>query len=238
MEILERIMQMQNQGISDAEISTQLQNEGVSPSQINDSLNQAKVKNAVSPPENIPKQTMSESITERQPQAPEFQNQETYSQQPSPEIYPPQTQYQSYEYQQPNQQQEQYYQETPQAYSPQDYYSPQAGTSTETISEIAEQVIIEKLNEYKTKVGDIASFKNTVQDRIINIDDRLKRIESVIDNLQQAVVGKIGEFGETNAAIHQDLNNLHGTVSNLMNPLIDNINEMKKQNKLPPTPNF
>jgi uncharacterized protein YukE len=138
---------------------------------------------------------------------------------PSPEIYPPQYQ---------NQGQEQYYQETPQAYSQQDYYAPQGGMDTETISEIAEQVANEKLNEYKNKVGDIGSFQNTIQDKVNDIDDRLRRIESTIDKLQQAIVGKIGEFGENSAMIHKDLDNLHGTVSKLMDPLIDNINEMKK----------
>lgn len=99
---------------------------------------------------------------------------------------------------------------------------------TETISEIAEQVATEKLNEFKAKTGDLVSFKNTIQERVEDIDDRLKRIESSIDKLQQAIIGKIGEFGESNAAIHKDLDNLHGTVSKLMNPLIDNVNELKK----------
>jgi len=127
--------------------------------------------------------------------------------------------------------QDDYYTQTPQAYSQQDYYAPQGGMDTETISEIAEQVATEKLNEYKKKTGDIISFRNTIQDKVNDIDDRLKRIEATIDKLQQAIIGKIGEFGESNAAIHKDLDNLHGTVSNLMNPLIDNINELKKISK-------
>ena len=69
------------------------------------------------------------------------------------------------------------------------------------------------------------------QNKVNDIDDRLKRIENSIDKLQQAVLGKIGEFGESSAMIHQDLDNLHGTMSKLMNPLIDNVNEMKKLNK-------
>ena len=97
-----------------------------------------------------------------------------------------------------------------------------------TISEIAEQVVIEKLNEFKKKTGDLVSFKNSIQTNVADIDERLKRIENSIDKLQQAVIGKIGEFGESNAMIHQDLDNLHGTVSKLMNPLIDNYNELRK----------
>ncbi len=234
MATLDKIMELQKQGLSDTNISTQLQNEGISPTEINDSLNQAKIKNAISPPAataEAPGQGMQASImpnqTEQpqtqppvQPMAQEISPQPPMEQPQAPEIYPPQGS--------PEQPQDTYYQETPQAYPQQGYYAPQGGVDTETISEIAEQVATEKLNEFKKKTGDIASFKNTTQDKINDIDDRLKRIEATIDKLQQAIIGKIGEFGESNAMIHKDLDNLHGTVSKLMNPLMDNINEMKK----------
>jgi len=242
MATLDRIMEMQKQGISETEISTQLQNEGISPSEINNSFNQAKIKNAVSPPESAPpvsggmegmqasmapnrqEQAASQIGSPNQPMSQEIR---TQSGTPPPEIYPPQGQGQSQAYAP----QEDYYQQTPQAYPQQDYYAPQGMMDTDTISEVAEQVVTEKLNDYKKKVGDISSFKITIQDKVANIDDRLKRIEDSIDKLQQAIIGKIGEFGETNAMIHKDLDNLHGTVSKLMNPLIDNYNELKRISK-------
>ena len=242
MATLDKVIEMQKQNISDAEITTQLQNEGVSPSEINDSLNQAKIKNAISPPEQPAQQGMQESIMpttqeqnilqeqqipaqpmtqEAQPPTSQSQPPSPQVQPPAPEVYPPQTQAQAPP-------QDNYYQATPQAYPQQDYYAPQPTIDTETISEIAEQVTTEKLNEFKKKIGDIASFKTTTQDKIEDIDERLKRIENSIDNLQQSIIGKIGEFGESNAMIHKDLDNLHDTVSKLMNPLIDNYNELKK----------
>ena len=51
MATLDRVIEMQGQGLPDAEIVTRLQNEGVSPQEINDSLNQARVKSAVSSPD-------------------------------------------------------------------------------------------------------------------------------------------------------------------------------------------
>ena len=251
MTTLDKIMEMQKGGKSDTEISTQLQNEGIAPAEINDSFNQAKIKNAVSPPENAaPQQAppeMTSSIMSGQPeqappmppaapQAPAPQAPEVYPQEaPIPQA-PGQEAYQApvNEYQPPvaeDQPQDDYYQQTPQAYSQQDYYAPQPAMDSETISEIAEQVATEKLNKYKKKVGDITSFKNNIQDKVGDIDDRLKRIEDTIGKLQQAIIGKIGEFGEGNAMIHKDLDNLHGTVSKLMNPLIDNYNELKKMSK-------
>jgi hypothetical protein len=228
MATLDKIIELQKTGMSDTDISTQLQNEGVSPTEINDSLNQAKIKNAVAPPEapspgEEPMQEMTSSIME-QPAQPIAE-----APVPAPQAYAPQAP--EANYQQPaegTQPQDNYYQQTPQAYPQQDYYTPQSGANTETIFEIAEQVVTEKLDIYKKKIGDVVSFENTIQDKVNDMDDRLKRIEDTIGKLQQAIIGKIGEFGESSAMIHKDLDNLHGTVSKLMNPLMDNYNELKK----------
>jgi hypothetical protein len=229
MATLDKIMQMQQEGKSENEIMAQMQQEGVSPSEVNDGLNQAKVKNAVSPPEQLPPQLPPPATPEagipQQPTAPPTQQQ--------PEIYPaaPQTIQPQEAQPQEAQPQEEYYTPQPQAYSNQDYYPQSGGYETDTISEIAEQVVTEKLEDYKSKVGDIPSFKSEIQTKVNDIDDRLKRIEGSIDKLQQAILGKIGEFGESSAMIHKDLDNLHGTVAKLMNPLIDSVNEMKKLKK-------
>jgi len=251
---LDKVMELQKQGLSETQISTQLQNEGISPQEINNSLNQAKIKNAVSPPEQTPQtpevqgaqppqipglnpsadmqqsimqdpgQNISVSPPGQVAQTPEVQGAQPPIQTPTPEVYPPQETYPPQEQQPP----EDYYTQTPQAYPSQDYYAPQGAVDAETISEIAEQVVTEKLDDFKKKTGDLASFKISIQDKVADIDDRLKRIENSIDKLQHAVVGKIGEFGESNAMIHKDLDNLHDTVSKLMNPLIDNYKELKR----------
>lgn len=262
---LDKVMELQKQGLSETQISTQLRDEGISPQEINNSLNQAKIKNAVSPPEEMPQtpgvqgtqppqtpglnpsadmqqsimqepgQNISVSPPGQVAQAPGVQGtqppiqalpqeQQPPTQTPSPEVYPPQETYPPQEQQPP----EDYYTQTPQAYPSQDYYAPQGAVDTETISEIAEQVVTEKLDDFKKKTGDLVSFKTSIQDKVADIDERLKRIENSIDKLQHAVVGKIGEFGESNAMIHKDLDNLHDTVSKLMNPLIDNYKELRK----------
>lgn len=245
---LDKITEMQGKGMSEAEISKQLQDEGISPQEINDSLNQAKVKAAVSQspiqgpqqaptqqaPSQYPQQTPppNPSIkTEEIPQTEQMQQ----SVMPTPPLqeqqqagiqqqYPP-------EQIQPEQQPEQYqgyYPETPQAYPQEAYYPQTAAPDTDTISEIAEQVVQEKFSEFEKKTGDLIAFKNETKDKISDLDERLKRIESSIDKLQQAVIGKIGEFSETTQAISKDLNALHDTTSKLMNPLIDNYKELKK----------
>ena len=219
MATLDRIIELQSSGLSQDQIVQQLQNEGISPKEINESLNQANVKNAISPQEpQVP-----QSPGQQEPQVPQSPGQQEQpaqmAEQPSQntEIYPPENQ--------------EYYQQTPQAYSGQEYYPQTNAPNSETISEIVEQVVSEKLEEFQGKTGDIVQFQTNIKEKVSNIDERLKRIEATIDKLQQAIIGKIGEFGESSAMIHKDLENLHGTVSKLMNPLIDNVNEMKKKSK-------
>jgi hypothetical protein len=127
--------------------------------------------------------------------------------------------------------QENYYTQTPQAYQEQAYYSPPGTSNSETISEIAEQIVSEKFSEFKKETGDIALFQSRIQDKVADIEERLKRIETTIDKLQHAIIGKIGEFGENNALVHRDLDNLHNTMSKLVNPLMDNYKELQKISK-------
>ena len=236
MTTLDRVVEMQGKGMDETEISSQLQNEGVSPQEINDSLNQVKIKEAVSRPPAAPGQPAPPAMSAQAPLTPtpmpgQTQEIPQQNQQVAPAPEQPQAgvqqQYPPEQYS-PEQPQQEYYPETPQAYPQEAYYPQAAGLDTDTASEIAEQVVQEKFAEFAKKTGDIPSFKNEIKEKVSNIDERLKRIENSIDKLQQAVIGKIGEFSETTQAIHKDLDALHNTTSKLMNPLIDNYKELKK----------
>jgi archaellum component FlaC len=194
---VDRIVQMQQQGMSDNDIIKTLKNEGVTPKEISDSIAQAKIKMAVSQEDGYQESYNQPAVQEQQAQVPT-------------------SQYQEQQY--PDQSGQQY------------YYPDQSGQSMniETITEIVDRILSEKLKELNQKIKPVVDFKNKADEDINDLKERLKRIESTIDNLQRAIIGKVGEFGQSTALIHKDLENLHGTVSKLMNPLIDNVNEMKK----------
>jgi uncharacterized protein YdcH (DUF465 family) len=228
MDILEKIMELQGQGLSDEEIYKRLRNEGISPKQIYDATNQAKIKTAITSGNGF-------SDQEKEPTPVNTEVKESTSEvnSYSPNEYvPPQIEVQQPENYMVNQQsqdyQNNYYPPTPQTYSNQDYYAPQGNIDTGVVSEIAEQIFSEKISELKRETDDFASFKNRIQDKVSDIDERLKRIENNIDKIQQAIIEKVGEFGDNTAMIHRDLDNLHGTVSKLMNPLIDKYRELEK----------
>jgi DNA-binding transcriptional MerR regulator len=238
MELTKKIIELQNTGSTDEQIIQQLQNEGNSPKEIYDSLNQVQVKNAISPPPmNVQDQTPQNALEEMQEYPPANFNQnqtpeiENTQEQPTQKIQAPPTPEQP-PMQEYAQQQEDYYNQTPQAYSQdQNYPYQQEYTSTETISEIAEQVVLEKFEDFEEKMSDLTNFKDLIESRVDDLNERLKKIEHSISTLNSAVIGKVGEVSQNNALIHKDIDNLHGTVSKLMNPLIDNLNALEKKNQ-------
>jgi hypothetical protein len=73
-------------------------------------------------------------------------------------------------------------------------YAGYAAPSTDTITEISEQVVSEKISKLKVDIEKTLDFKNTIETKIDILDQRLKRIESTIDKLQSAILQKVGEY--------------------------------------------
>jgi DNA-binding transcriptional MerR regulator len=205
---------MQKEGLSEKQIITRLQQEGVALKEINDSMNQARIKNAVSQDTEQENSPYQESISTENLPYPQTNisgdaPQQNYTQQP--ETAAP---YQEYA--------------PDQDYS--NYYYQQGIANTETITDIAEQIIAEKNQELAKKIDILTQSKNTFQREIEELKEKVNRIESSLDSIQKAIIGKIGEFGDSTRVIQKDLENIHNTMSKMMNPLIDNYNELKKFN--------
>ncbi len=202
---LEMVMQLEKQGLNDVEIIAKLQEQGLSAQEINDALNQSRVKSAVS-----------SSETEMQPSImtePMVQEEEEPS---APSPIKKRSQAVQYAQQQPV---EEYQYE---------YTTQQGGVGVETIEEIAEEVVNERFNEIKKRVGEIVDFKQLINSRIAELDDRVKRIESSIDKLQLALLGRVQEFGQDIKYLGSEMQVMEGAFSKILNPLIDNIRELNK----------
>jgi len=204
MTVLEEIMQMKNQGISDEQIVVTLQEKGVSPKEINDALSQAQIKSAVSDTEEmqppttpqippIPQQDQEGYIA---PQTQEVGDQEMYS----PQEYPPQQEiYQQAGYED---------------------YSPMETTSSGTMIEIAEQVFSEKMKETQKQIENLNEFKVLMQTKIDNSIDRIKKIETIIDKLQIAILEKIGSYGENLQSIKKEMSMMQDSFGKVVNQAV------------------
>jgi len=199
MPLLDTVKQMQSQGLADVEITQKLQEQGLDPREIDDALNQSKIKAAVSggyeqegQASVMQNATMQPSITDQQ--------QEQAPQQSQQEYYPE-------TYQQPAYQQE--------------YYQPQS-MGTETVTEIADQIVSEKISDIKKSLSLIADFKTTTDAKVSNIDTRLKKIEASIDKLQSGILGRVGEFGQAVQDIKQEMGMMQDSFSKVVSQAVSN----------------
>ena len=188
---LEEVKKMQQQGMQEMEIIELLQQQGSSYKDISDALAQSKIKAAIEAP-------FTEPIQENnfEPEAmPENNNFQENS--PAPVgMQASMLQPQGEENPDTN-----YFQPENSAYNNQQNYSqPVAqydyGTqlSTDTITEISEQIVSERLSEMRKKMEKIIDFKTTIEAKTESIEERLKRIEKIIDTLQSSVLRKVGDY--------------------------------------------
>ena len=205
---LEKITNMKNQRMQDSEIINQLQAQGVSPKEINDALSQYQVKNAVS----------------NEPQGSGEMQQENTSTQ---EQYQP-----TQEYDAPQQQEQNY----SQGYEQQDYsqnyeqqgYGGYPQDSNSSI-DIAEQVFDEKIQKTQKKVEENSQFKNLAENKIKDMDQRLKRIEKIIDKLQISILDKVSSYTESIDGIKKEMSMMQDSFGKVVNQAVKKKTSKKKK---------
>jgi hypothetical protein len=172
MGVLDQVMQLKGQGMGDEEIVSNLQQQGISPKEINDAMNQAQIKNAVS----------------SEP-APEYEAPSPAGAGGGEAVYTPATQEVGAEYGGETAAGQEYYPEA-------GYAAPAAAMDSDTIIEIANQVFAEKIKKTEKSLDELNELKTLAQVKIENIDERLKKIERVIDTIQIKILEKVGSYGE------------------------------------------
>ena len=209
MGVLEQVSQMKSQNVPESEIVSRLKQQGISPKNINDALSQSQIKDAVYNPQEtkIPteKQIPMPEATyvpktqevEQEPYAP--QSQEEYAPQPQEEYAP---------------QQDVYQQEA--------YNSPQETYDSNMMIEIAEQVFNEKIKKVAKQIDKINDVQTILQIQIEHATERLKRIELIMDNLQVAILEKIGSYGGNLESIRKEM----GMIENSFSKIIPNAKKL------------
>ena len=183
MTTLDEVRKLQAQGRSEEEIVSALQAQGIQTNEIYDALSQARIKDAVSGTAPAPATPAApRQVTQEAPAAPAPTAPATAPAPTAPAAAPAPT--------------EEVYPAAPETYYPegQQYYPPQGAVSAETISEISEQLIEEKLEGIRDKIKKSIDVKTKLEAKTEHIDERLKRLESIIDKLQLSILQKVGEY--------------------------------------------
>jgi len=238
MALLERINSMRNQGLNDAQIVNALTDEGISPLEINEALSQSMIKSAVSeqasdmqpsimsgeaapqfaPP---PEPTAPSSMAPPQQMAPApqaYQEQyppQQYAEQYSPQGYDPNAYaQQGYD---PNAYPQQGYDQA--GYAQQGYYS--QVLDVETVRDIARQQIEEAVKKMREEVSTLSKMKTEIKFEIQELENRTAKMESIIQEIQTAVIRKMGEYGQSIASISKEIRATQDSFSKVINPIMD-----------------
>ena len=219
MAALEEVKKMQEQGMAENEIIQSLQQKGMKYKEISEALAQNRIKAAVeeptqegsmpeapgmAPPQEanqIPKnngsptqesiQEMQKSMLETPGEMAPIQPRGTQSQ--SSEEYSPEENEQKIA----NVPEEEYSPDAPIEGQQMEYssYDPSiGGISSDVITEISEQVVSEKLSETRKHLEKVIDFKTAIEAKTESIEERLKRIEKIIDTLQSSILRKVGDY--------------------------------------------
>jgi len=214
---LEQITNMKRQGISDEEIYNSLSQQGISPREINDALKQAQIKNAVSGPNEMEEGMQPSMMPEGEAPAP-VGEQEYQPQEYQPQQYAPQQTYQPRTYEQPQYAQPTQEEYQPQQYAPQEGYAPSTGTDTDTIIEIADQIFSEKIKKFQNQIDASSESNALLQSRMESISERLKKIETIIDKLQIAILEKVGSYGQNLESVKKEMSMMQDSFSKMISP--------------------
>jgi hypothetical protein len=229
MRILEEITNMRNQGMSDREISGVLQEKGLTPRTIDDSFNRLNIKNAITTeneemntPSPLPDEKNEESLQSfYTPKSKEMMNppEEIYSA-PIIETPPGYEEYTNEQYSPPN---------TGEEYYPQEGYEETQGTgyNSETFIEIAEQVFSEKIKKEQKQIEALNEFATLAETKISNNHERIKRIETIIDKLQIAILEKIGSYGKNLESIKNEMEMMQDSFEKIV-PKLHETNSKKR----------
>lgn len=201
MPTLDEVKKMQQQGFSESEIIKALREQGKSYKEISEALSQSKIRAAIeAPPVNF-------NNNQDFPQEPEIPVPSPYENtlpdqtaETDLKDLPPLSQSEEYSDEQYGKFQEQYpesdtYNQDYQSEQPYNQrYEYQSPISTDTITEIAEQVMSEKLSDLRKALDKVLDFRTVTESKIESVDERLKRIEKIIDTLQSSVLKKVGDY--------------------------------------------
>lgn len=184
MSVLEDVQQMQAEGMEESVIIARLQEQGVPYRDISDAIAQSKIKAAVEGTGGGTDQNTSFMDSGTAPQAP-LGMQPSIMQNPDgqdkEEYFPAYAQNaptanQTYEYGQGG------------------YEYNSAALSSDTIAEISEQIVSERLSDMRKKMEKIISSKTELDAKTESIEERLKRVEKIIDTLQVSILRKVGDY--------------------------------------------
>jgi hypothetical protein len=172
-------------------------------------------------------QPQSNPPAQMQPQNPPAQMQQPFDQQ---------SQFQQPQNPQPQEQYQEYAPEGYQEYAPEEYaeypeYQAPQAVDIETMNDIASQIIEEKIKQMKKEVSLFTRFKKEFEEKAKNFEVRLTKLENTIEDLQLAIIKKVGSYGEEIKNLSNNMKATQESFSKMLDPITDKARELESTNE-------
>jgi len=201
MAVLEKVRELQKQGLSESQITQSLMNENISPMEISEALSQSKIKSAVS-----------ESFEGMQPSA--MIQEQVPVETPVPQVQMPQQ-----AYAQQNYAPQETYQQYPQEQQEQTYYN--QGFDLETIRDLARREIESSMLKIRQQIDYLSKNVAEISAKLKIADSKINTAESSIRELNSAIIKKVGEYGEAMVNLSDEMKATQKSFAKVLNPILD-----------------
>jgi len=196
----DQIVQYRSQNMSNNQIVQNLQQQGYTQHEIFEALNMADMKQNFTGPEQMPNMAQPQNPMGMQPKS-IMGAQGGLPPQGPPGMAPPQN------------------------------MPPPAGNPAESgddVEELIEAVIEEKWGELKKTVDKIILWKEKTETKISHLEQSFDDLKDDFSKLQQAVVGKVGEYDKNILEVGTELKAMEKVFSKVLPTFTENVNELNR----------
>ena len=198
-----RVLNLRENGMENQDIASMLRRENFGKQEIYGAMDQAAVKNEISPlqttparlnPDDVPAPSQISEPQETQEEMPRQQlPQETM--QPGISTFAPE---------------------------------PAGRANYEMVEEMAESIVSEKWEDMVRNVGDLRLWKERVETDLSGIKQEVLRTQARYENLQKAVLGKVTEYSQGITDLNVEIKAMEKVFEKILGPLTKSVKDLEK----------
>ena len=98
----------------------------------------------------------------------------------------------------------------------------------ERMHEIAESIIEEKWNEFVDSINRIIEWKDSIETRVIKVEQQLADLRGSFDKLHEGVLGKLGDYDKGISTVTTEIKALERVFQKILPGFVENVHELSK----------
>ena len=98
----------------------------------------------------------------------------------------------------------------------------------EDIERVSEAIISEKWKDVSKDIDEIKKWRDDTETALSNLSDRMTKLEMKLDSVEQAILGKVEEYGRGIADVGTELKAMQRVFGTVMPTFTENIKELQE----------